>query len=173
MAGPGRMGTGAGAGAAGGRVPQAAAGPAAVRDLPAERRVVGPRRVLARGRVQAFVAEDVDLGGGRVVKREFAAHPGAVAVIALDSRGRVLLQRQYRHPVGFELWEPPAGLLDVEGEEPLAAARRELAEEADLLAGDWRRLADFFTTPGGCDERIRIYLARDLAPVPAAERFAR
>jgi ADP-ribose pyrophosphatase len=83
----------------------------------------------------------------------------------MDDAGRILLQRQYRHPVRAELWEPPAGLLDVAGEEPLVAAQRELAEEADLTAGDWRRLVSFYTTPGGCTERIAMFLARELGPV--------
>jgi ADP-ribose pyrophosphatase len=119
------------------------------------------------------VSETVDLGSAGVVVREFVDHPGAVAIVAVDDAGRVLLQRQYRHPVGAELWEPPAGLLDVAGEDPVAAAKRELAEEADLEAGDWRRLAEFCTTPGGCTERITVFLARDLHGKGAGEGFAR
>ncbi len=105
--------------------------------------------------------------------REYVAHTGAVAVIALDDEDRVLLLSQYRHPVGHVLWEPPAGLLDVPGEDPVRAAARELAEEADLVAGRWWRLVEFFTTPGGSSERITVFLARDLSPVPEAERFVR
>jgi ADP-ribose pyrophosphatase len=123
---------------------------------------------LASGRIFDFVAEEVDLGEGRWVRREFATHPGAVAIIALDEAGRVLLQRQYRHPVRAYLWEPPAGLLDVAGEDRLAAAQRELAEEADLVAADWRELIDWYTTPGGVAERIWAFLARDLAAAPQA-----
>lgn len=135
------------------------------------------RPVLAReeifsGRVWDIVAEDVDLGHS-VVRREFVAHPGAVAVIALDPQGRVLLLKQYRHPVRGYLWEPPAGLLDVVGEDPLDAARRELAEEADLVADTWEHLVSFRTTPGGSSEEIIVYLARDLRPVPESERHER
>jgi ADP-ribose pyrophosphatase len=142
-----------------------------VRDIDVTRPVLA-RDVLAVGRIQSFVAETVDLGSAGVVVREFVDHPGAVGVIALDDAGRILLQRQYRHPVRAELFEPPAGLLDVVGEDPLAAAKRELVEEADLVAGDWRRLVSFFTTPGGCNERISVFLARDLSPA-MEEEFVR
>ncbi|WP_022916557.1 NUDIX hydrolase [Ruania albidiflava] len=137
-------------------------------DLP-----VADREVLHHGKVFDLVGERVDLGAGGEVYREFLAHPGAVAVVALDDAGRVALVRQYRHPVRAYLWEVPAGLLDVPGEPLLAAAQRELAEEADLHAATWHTLVDFCTTPGGSDERIRIFLARDLTAVPEADRFAR
>ncbi|WP_431279855.1 NUDIX domain-containing protein [Leifsonia poae] len=108
---------------------------------------------------------------GAEITREYVDHTGAVAVVALDDDGRVLLIKQYRHPVRQREWEIPAGLLDVHGEAPLAAAKRELAEEADLQADQWHVLAEFFTTPGGSDEAIRIYLARGVHP--ADEVFAR
>ena len=108
---------------------------------------------------------------GEEITREYVDHTGAVAVLALDDDGRVLLIRQYRHPVRHRDWEIPAGLLDIHGEDPLTAAQRELAEETDLQAGRWNVLADIFTSPGGSDEAIRIYLARDVKPT--AEAFAR
>ncbi|MEV4901481.1 NUDIX hydrolase [Citricoccus sp. NPDC055426] len=108
-----------------------------------------------------------------VLVREFIRHPGAVAVVALDGEDRVRMIRQYRHPVGEELWEIPAGLLDVPGEPWVDAARRELAEEADLRAERWEVLADFYTTPGSSSEGIRVYLATGLSEVPAAERHER
>ena len=140
-------------------------------DTVASRPVV-QHHVLHHGKVFDLVADRVDLGGGPVL-REYTTHPGAVGVIALDDDDRVLLLSQYRHPVRRELWEPPAGLLDVDGEDPVAAAARELAEEADLRAGSWWRLVDFFTSPGGSDESIAVYLARDLSPVPDDERYER
>ncbi len=100
---------------------------------------------------------------GTVARRDYQVHPGSVAVLALDEEDRVLLIKQYRHPVRQKLWEIPAGLLDVPGENPLHAARRELYEEAHVKAGDWRVLTDVYTSPGGCDEAVRIFLARDLA----------
>ena len=145
---------------------------APLRDEAAELPVTG-RTTLHPGKVFDLVGEQVDLGAGGVVYREFLAHPGAVAIVALDEADRVALVRQYRHPVRAYLWEVPAGLLDVSGEPPAAAAQRELAEEADLVADTWHTLVDFCTTPGGSDERIRIFLARDLHPVPEADRYQR
>ncbi|UZN05003.1 NUDIX domain-containing protein [Cellulomonas sp. S1-8] len=140
-------------------------------DVPREREVV-EHRLLHAGRVWDLVSDTVRLDDGDVV-REYVDHPGAVAVIALDDDDRVLLLSQYRHPVRHVLWEPPAGLLDVEDEGPVTAAARELAEEADLVAGRWWHLVDWFTSPGGSDERITVFLARDLTPVPEADRYER
>lgn len=140
-------------------------------DRPAPRPVVDGE-LIHRGKVWDVRGEVVDLGESQVL-REFVDHPGAVAVIALDGDDRVLLLQQYRHPVRHDLWEPPAGLLDVEGEDPALAAARELAEEADLQAASWWRLVEVFTTPGGSNERIQVFLARDLSPVPDDELFAR
>lgn len=136
-------------------------------------RPVVASRLLHEGRIWDLRSDDVDLGEAGVVTREWIDHPGAVATIAVDDEGRVLLLRQFRHPVGRELWEPPAGLLDVVGEDALLAAQRELAEEADLRAATWHVLADYFTTPGGNNEALRVYLARDLSPVPEDERHVR
>ena len=135
-------------------------------------RPVLEHELLHHGKIWDLVSERVDLGESQVV-REFVDHPGAVAIIALDNQERVLLLRQYRHPVRAELWEPPAGLRDVEGEAPVLAAARELAEEADLRAGRWHLLTEFHTSPGGSNETILVYLARDLSPVPEDERFTR
>lgn len=99
---------------------------------------------------------------GATVERDVLIHPGAVAVVAIDENDRVLLIRQYRHPIAMTVFEPPAGLLDVTGEPPLTTARRELAEEAGYEAADWRVLVDFFNSPGGSSEAIRVYLARGL-----------
>lgn len=129
--------------------------------------------VLHAGRVFDLVTEDVDLGEAGTVTREFVKHPGAVAIVALDEHDRVLLIRQYRHPVRAYLWEVPAGLLDVPGEPLVEAAQRELAEEADLRASTWHTLADYYTSPGGSDEGLRVFLARDLAAIPEGERYER
>ncbi|MCM2580588.1 NUDIX domain-containing protein [Streptomyces meridianus] len=114
--------------------------------------------------------DDVVMPDGAVARRDYQVHPGSVAVLALDEQNRVLVLRQYRHPVRHKLWEIPAGLLDVPGENPLHAAQRELYEEAHVKAEDWRVLTDVFTTPGGCDEAVRIFLARDLSDAEG-ERF--
>jgi ADP-ribose pyrophosphatase len=117
------------------------------------------------------VRRDVFRYNGDEITREYVDHTGAVAVLALDDDGRVLLIRQYRHPVRHRDWEIPAGLLDQDGERPLLAAQRELGEEADLEAEEWNVLADVFTSPGGNDEAIRIYLARGIRSTGSA--FAR
>ena len=108
---------------------------------------------------------------GGVAVRDYVVHPGAVGVVALDGQGKVILLRQYRHPVREILWELPAGLLDVAGEEPLAAAQRELYEEGAFRADRWDFLIDAFTSPGGCNEKIRLFLARGLYGVADDDRF--
>jgi 8-oxo-dGTP pyrophosphatase MutT (NUDIX family) len=122
------------------------------------------------GSVIGLRTDDVQMPTGHVVARDVVEHPGAVGIIAIDSAERVLLIRQYRHPPGRLLWEPPAGLLDEPGESPLQTAERELFEEAGQRAARWDVLIDGFTSPGMTDEAVRIYLARDLHAVPAADR---
>jgi ADP-ribose pyrophosphatase len=102
------------------------------------------------------------------IVREYVDHTGAVAVLALDERDRVLLIKQYRHPVRMRDWELPAGLLDLHGESPLDAAKRELAEEVDLVAETWHLLSEFMTSPGGSNEVLRVYLARGVSSTPKA-----
>lgn len=116
------------------------------------------------GRIWSVVSEDVEFPSG-TARRDVQKHLGAVAVIALDDSDRVLLIRQYRHPIGAWLFEPPAGLLDVPGEDPWLTAQRELAEEAGYRARTWHTLVDLLNSPGGSSEAIRIYLARDLEPL--------
>jgi NTP pyrophosphohydrolases including oxidative damage repair enzymes len=140
-----------------------------LRDDPTEV-AVAESTLVYHGRVWDLRRDEVLYNGERIV-REYVDHTGAVAVLALDDEDRALLIKQYRHPVRSREWEIPAGLLDVPDEDPLTAAQRELAEEADLVAAEWNVLADFETTPGGSDEAVRIYLARGLTA--AAEEFAR
>ena len=122
--------------------------------------------VVWSGRIVDMIKDHVIVVEGQdPVVREYTRHPGAVAVVVLrgESGGEeILLERQYRHPVKAELWEIPAGLLDIPGEDPRLAAERELAEEADLVADRWDVLVDYFTSPGGSTEPLRIFLAREL-----------
>ena len=134
-------------------------------DEPVVNRIVASEP-LVEGRVWDVRRDSVDLGDGQTVVRDFVVHPGAVGVLAIDAADRVLLVRQYRHPVGMALWEPVAGLLDVADESPLTGAARELVEEAGLVAARWDVLVDLENSPGGSSETIRCYLARDLAPAP-------
>jgi ADP-ribose pyrophosphatase len=141
-------------------------------DEPAALRV-RTSRTVHHGMVWDVRRDEVDLGDGQTVSREVVDHTGAVGVVVLDAEDRVLLLRQYRHPVRSYLWEPPAGLLDVAGEDPQVAAARELAEEADLVADEWHVLVDFYNSPGGSTEAFRCFLARGLHEVPEGERHER
>lgn len=123
------------------------------------------------GAVWNIRREVVQYGDGRMT-REFVEHTGAVAVLALDDDDRAMLIKQYRHPVSRREWELPAGLRDEAGEPPLDTAKRELAEEVDLEASEWHVLSDFFTSPGGSDEALRVYLARGLSATASVfERY--
>jgi ADP-ribose pyrophosphatase len=117
--------------------------------------------VAFEGRVWNVLRETVDYPTGEIT-REFVAHPGAVAVVALDDQQRVLMISQYRHPVREVLWEIPAGLCDVVGEPRIETAKRELLEETGYVAETIEPLTEFFTTPGGNNEMISIFLARGL-----------
>ncbi|MFP5219304.1 MAG: NUDIX domain-containing protein [Actinomycetes bacterium] len=120
--------------------------------------------VAFRGRIIEVHKDQVAMPDGETSQRDVVVHPGAVAVVALGERG-VLLVNQYRHPVRARLDELPAGLLDNDGESALAAAQRELAEEAGVSARTWNVLVDHLSSPGMTDEAVRVYLARDLTDV--------
>ena len=126
---------------------------------------------LYEGRVITLVKDTVAMPEGGDSVREVVRHIGAVCVVAVDDEGRVVLVRQYRHPVGGYLWELPAGLRDSDGEPPLETAKRELAEEVQLAAERWSLLTTSFSTPGFCDEQVLIYLAEGLSEVPLPEGF--
>jgi len=126
-----------------------------------------------RNRVFAIVTDELRMPDGSVAERDYMRHVGSVGVVALDDADRVVLVRQYRHPLGGTIWELPAGLIDVPGEPLVDAAARELAEEVDLCAGRYDLLADANPSPGCSDEVIRLFLARDLSEVPAGERHSR
>ena len=134
-----------------------------LRDEPIEPEMVASDLVY-EGKVWDVRSDTVRYGDGEIV-RQYVDHPGAAAIVAMDEDGRVLLIQQYRHPIRHRDWEIPAGLLDIAGESPLETAQRELMEEADLVAGDWQPLVSVFTTPGGNDEVVHLFLARDLTPV--------
>ncbi len=129
------------------------------------------RTAEMRGAISAFVRDEVTAPDGSLLNREYLTHPGAVAVIALDDDDRVAVVTQYRHPAGFRFIEPPAGILDVVDEDSLVAAQRELAEEAELAASDWRVLVDVFTSPGCNEESIRVFLARGLSSTGRPDGF--
>jgi 8-oxo-dGDP phosphatase len=125
------------------------------------------------GPIFTVYSDQVTMSGGEPATRDVVENKGAVVVVALDDVDRVALIRQYRHAVHQRLWELPAGLRDVAGEDLVTTACRELAEEADLTAGRFDLLIDLHTSPGFADETVRIFLARDLTPVPDDERHQR
>ncbi|MFJ9323360.1 NUDIX domain-containing protein [Streptomyces globisporus] len=141
-----------------------------IQDTPEEWQVTATATPFT-GNKTSVRTDQVVMPDGSVHGRDYQVHPGSVAVLAIDDEDRVLVLRQYRHPVRHRLWEIPAGLLDIPGENPLHAAQRELYEEAHVKAEDWRVLTDVYTTPGGCDEAVRIFLARDLSEAEG-ERYA-
>jgi ADP-ribose pyrophosphatase len=122
-------------------------------------------RLVYEGRVVSLRVDEIALPTGGSAVREVVWHPGAVVVIAIDSEEYVYLVRQYRHPIGRYLLELPAGGLE-KGEEPLAAAQRELREEVGLEAREWTSLGSFFSSPGFVNEHLHAFLARDLVSVP-------
>jgi ADP-ribose pyrophosphatase len=144
--------------------PEAPTG-AGLADEPLEATVISSDLVY-EGRVWDVRSDTVAYGDGTIV-RQYVDHPGAAAVVVLDADDRMLLIQQYRHPIRHRDWEIPAGLLDVDGESPLETAKRELAEEVDLEADEWEPLVSIFTTPGGNDEIVHLFLARGLSPAGA------
>ena len=125
------------------------------------------------GPIFTVYSDEITMSGGGTAGRDVVVNKNAVVVVALDDVDRVVLIKQYRHAVGKRLWELPAGLCDVDGEDPVRAAGRELAEEGDITAARFDLLVDLHTSPGFSAETIRIYLARELSPVPEDERHER
>lgn len=121
-------------------------------------------RVAYRGGLIEVRVDRLGLDGGLEVVREVVDHPGAVVVAALDAEDRLVLVHQYRHALGRELLELPAGLLE-RGEDALEAARRELREEAGVTAARWDALGVFYSSPGFVHELLHAFLARDLEEV--------
>ena len=118
-------------------------------------------RHIYRGRVLSLRVDELDVEGGRSVRREVVEHPGAVTIIAFDDQERLLLVRQYRHPVGRDLLELPAGTFDP-GDDPETCALRELQEETGYRPGHLERLGGFYLAPGYCTEYQNVFLATGL-----------
>ncbi|WP_153506512.1 NUDIX domain-containing protein [Cumulibacter manganitolerans] len=125
------------------------------------------------GRILGVREDHVRFPDGSTARRDVVTHGGAVGVVALDEDGGVVLIEQYRPAVRRFLWELPAGILDVDGEHAVEAAQRELAEEVGLRAERWDTLVDLVSAAGFCEERVRVYLARDLHDAPVPDGFVR
>ncbi len=121
-------------------------------------------KLVYEGRMLKVREDTVRLPDGRPGRREYVQHPGAVIIIALLDADTVLMERQYRYAVGRHLYELPAGKIEV-GEDPLVTAQRELIEECGYTAASWRHLSTVHPCVGYSDERIELYLARDLTHV--------
>jgi ADP-ribose pyrophosphatase len=123
------------------------------------------------GRLSRVRVDRVRMPDSEVVEREVVEHPDAVAVVAIDADGAVVLLRQYRHPVGDLVLEIPAGKLDVEGEDPADAAARELQEETGLTAASLVELVTFHNSSGWTDERTTVYLAEGVTDGAVPDDF--
>lgn len=123
-------------------------------------------RLVHQGHVVAFAVGRFEAPDGSIIERDVVHHPGAVSVVAVDDAGNAVLVRQYRAAVDDWLLELPAGKLDIDGEDPMVCAQRELVEEVGLTGERWELLATFHHSPGFCDELGRVYLAQGLAEVP-------
>ena len=142
-------------------------------DDPLEERVV-ESRLVHRGRYMEFRVDTIERADGSTGTRDVVSHPGAVAILAVDDDGRLLLVRQWRVPARQALLEIPAGTLDVHDgvtEDPAVAARRELEEETGHRAATWRRLATFWTAPGFSSELMHLFLATGIAGVGGDDRL--
>ena len=122
------------------------------------------RQEIFNGRIIKVVKDDVELENGRRTTREVVYHHEAVAVVAINENNEILLVKQYRYPIGRELTELPAGVLE-NGENPLEAAKRELLEETGYSAEHWELLTCIYTSPGVHDEKIYIYSASNLQKI--------
>lgn len=133
-----------------------------------EVRILESTSVL-RGRVFEVVRERIQLPSGLQQELLLIDHPGAVVILAEDEREQIAVVRQYRHAIGQWLTELPAGRVE-RGEDRLAAAQRELDEEAGLCAERWTSLGCFYPAPGFCSEQIEVFWARTIRPSGAARR---
>lgn len=120
------------------------------------------------GHVLRLKVDEIELPSGKKTSREVIEHGGAVGMIPIHADGSIVLVEQYRHAVDKNLLEIPAGKRDVDGEEPVETARRELQEEVGLTASEYIELARFYTTPGYSNEFFYLYLVRGLVPAGAA-----
>ena len=142
-------------------------------DDPLAERVIASE-VVHRGHYMTFRVDTIERADGSTGRRDIVGHPGAIAVLALDDDGRLLMVRQWRVAASEALLEIPAGTLDVHDgvtEDPDVAARRELEEETGHRAARWRKLAEFWTAPGFATELMHLYLATGIAGASADGRL--
>ena len=119
-------------------------------------------REIFQGRIVKLRVDTVSLPDGRESTREIIEHAGAVAIVALDNEGKIIMVRQYRKPVEQVLLEIPAGTMEA-NEDPLLCAQRELREETGYSAGSWQKILSYYSAPGFTDEYLHLYLATELS----------
>ena len=124
---------------------------------------------IYEGRIVDLRVDTVMLPSGRETTREVVAHSECVAIVAIDAEDNVMLVRQFRHAVGRELLEIPAGGIQP-GEQPLESAIRELEEETGYIAGSMERIGGFYSSPGYSTEFLHLFLATELEPGPSHAR---
>ena len=127
-------------------------------------------QLVYTGKITSIRRDELTRGDGKTFVRETAVASDAVGIVAMDDKGRILLIRQYRHPMGRPVWEIPTGRMDVEGEKPEETALRELREEADTEASSVELLTLFLNSAGWTTEKTYVYLAKDLMDVPEFQR---
>ena len=129
-----------------------------------ERRLSSRR--IYEGRILSLRVDEVEVSrNGRHAHREVVEHGSAVAILARDDQGRLLFVKQFRYPLGAELLEIPAGLME-SGESPQESAQRELREETGYRAGSWTELPPIWSTPGFSDEKLFLFFAEELEWAP-------
>ncbi len=116
---------------------------------------------IYKGHIIHLQREGIDMPDGRSVDFEVVRHEPATAILAIDGDDNAILIHQFRHAVGKEIWEIPAGIME-QGEDPHTCAVRELREETGFSAAEWTPLGKMYTAPGFCDEIIYLFLARGL-----------
>ncbi|MCX5970027.1 MAG: NUDIX hydrolase [Coprothermobacterota bacterium] len=126
--------------------------------------------LIYRGKIISLEKQEVLLPSGRLAEREIVRHPGAVAILAINEEGEVLIEEQYRAALDETIWEIPAGKLEP-GESILTCAQRELLEETGYEATQWKHLHSFYTSPGFCDEVVHLFLAESLVKKEAKPEF--
>lgn len=118
---------------------------------------------IFEGNVTTYTVEMVELPNGERAQREIVRHDQASAILPLTDDGKAVFVKQFRKPLDRAIYEIPAGLMDPEdGDDPLSSAKRELEEETGLIAHDWEPLTDFYSSPGFTDEKLYMFVARDL-----------
>jgi len=125
---------------------------------------------IFKGRIVTAELDDVEYDSGRKSQREVIRHPGGATALGLFPNNEIFLIRQWRYPFGKEIWELPAGKLEP-GEDPLLCARREFEEETGHKAASWTFLTSILTSPGFCDEKLFLYMATDISPLPGGRRL--